>query len=405
MRTRISRVYSYVVLTLANAVVLVAVLNVLAWAFLEAWPEDPITTTYGNRPFEDVYPGRQPGEIRKLLRETWRRAPAFAPYLVSKERRHWGRFVKVHRAGFRFSRAQGPWPPDPERLNVFVFGGSTTFGYGVADNETFASALHKWLAPRVRPRTVACYNFGRGGYFSTQEQILFERLLARGVVPDIAIFVDGLNDFVFGAPWLSSTLETYLSAPVRVSLRTLVSHLPLSRLISRLKARGGREPAGDLSHYDDPVLLSRRIGRYLANRRLITTVAHTAGVPVLFVWQPIPLYRYDLREHLFGDLDFGKNNYARFGYPLFAERLRQSPLGSDFLWAADIQEDLGEPLYVDRIHYTAAMNARLAEFVGRALEERGVLKTALDGSPPGRSRTARPESRTLRDLAIPARRR
>jgi hypothetical protein len=61
------------------------------------------------------------------------------------------------------------------------------------------------------------------------------------------------------------------------------------------------------------------------------------------VWQPIPLYRYDLSQHPFADLDFGKNNYARFGYPLLADRLRQSPQGPDFLWAADIQNSLEEP--------------------------------------------------------------
>jgi lysophospholipase L1-like esterase len=379
MKIRISRLYSYVAVTLLNAGLLFAGVNVLAWAYMTARPQDPITTTYGERSLEDVYPGRSRDDVRQLLLETWGRVPEFSPFVVSKERRHHGRFVNVHRAGFRISRGQGPWPPDPERLNVFVFGGSTTFGYGVADDESFASALQEWLAPRVAPRAVACYNFGRGSYFSTQEQILFERLLVKGGVPDLAIFVDGLNDLVFALPWLTQPLSEYLSAPVPTSLRSIVKHLPLTRVVSSLKARRDRGPARNPSRYDDRARLNRRLDRYMANRRLITAVASAAGVRVLFVWQPIPLYRYDPSQQPFAAFDSGKNNYARFGYPLLAERVRESPPVPEFLWAADIQETLREPLYVDQVHYTAAMTARFAEFVGTALEERGILTDSLVG--------------------------
>src|SRR6185436_5392660 len=41
------------------------------------------------------------------------------------------------------------------------------------------------------------YNFGRGAYYSSQERALFEKLLVGGTVPDGAIFLDGLNDFMY----------------------------------------------------------------------------------------------------------------------------------------------------------------------------------------------------------------
>jgi len=47
---------------------------------------------------------------------------------------------------------------------------------------------------KVRDNVVV-YNFGRAGYYSTQERILFEYFVAKGVKPDVAIFLDGLNDF------------------------------------------------------------------------------------------------------------------------------------------------------------------------------------------------------------------
>jgi len=94
----------------------------------------------------------------------------------------------------------------------------------------------------------------------------------------------------------------------------------------------------------------------------------------MFVWQPVPTYRYDLRYHILGDLDFEQNNASAFGYSRMAERLRREPPGPDFLWAADLQVGVFQPLYVDQIHYTAAMSARLGAEVGRTLLERGLLR-------------------------------
>lgn len=367
--------YTTAVLTLFHGLLLFAALNLAAWGFLKAFPEDPVALTYGERPFASVYPGRSREEVRELLRETWTRPAAYEPFTESRERRYQGRFVNVHPAGFRLSRDQGPWPPDPARANVFVFGGSTLFGYGVADDETIVSALQAFLDQRLGKGRVACYNFGRGAYYSTGERILFEGLLAEAAVPRLAVFVDGLNEFAFGAPFLSTRLREQVRAPVRAALATLGEQLPLAQLIARRKATRPprRADAEVAAAFDDARLLDERLLRYLANRRLITATATAWGVRTLFVWQPVPTYRYDLRYHLFGEADFEKNHYAGFGYERFAERLRREPPGGDFLWAADLQDGVREPLYVDQVHYTAAFSRRIGEEIGQALVERGLV--------------------------------
>lgn len=91
---------------------------------------------------------------------------------------------------------EGPWPPAKSNLNIFVFGGSTTFGYGIADGETIASALQRKLA-NSSSKPIRIYNFGRGHYYSTQERILFSNLLGAGTVADVAVFIDGLNEFYY----------------------------------------------------------------------------------------------------------------------------------------------------------------------------------------------------------------
>jgi len=373
---RFARLYAALVMTLFHAALLFAALNLLAWGWLAAFPADPIELSYGSRPFSLVYPGRSRAEVRQLLQETWNRPPGWEPYTGLRERPFHGRFVNVHPAGFRLSLRQAPWPPDPARAGVFVFGGSTAFGYGVADEETIVSFLQEALDRRMGRGRASCYNFGRAGDFSTGERALFEQLLASGVSPGVAVFVDGVNEFYFDAPYLTPRLRSALRTPVAYAVSALNEQLPLTRLVSRWKAKKGRprtEPEVR-NAYDDPALLDGRIERYLANRRLVQAVAAAYGVRALFVWQPVPTYRYDARYDLFGEFDLGANNYSRFGYPRMEARLLREPPGPDFLWAADLQVGLHQPLYVDQIHYTAAMSRRLGEAIAQALLDRGLLR-------------------------------
>ncbi len=370
----LKRVYVASVLGLFHVLLLLGLSNLLAWAYLAARPQDPITRTYGRRSFALVYPGRSTDDVRELLRETWSRPTSWEPFTESRERRYQGRFVNIHPVGFRLSRGQGPWPPDPSRASVFVFGGSTTFGYGVADDETVVSALQVELDRRL-PGRVACYNFGSGAYYSTEERVLFQELLLSGAVPKLAIFVDGLNEFAFAEPLLSTRLRGAVRSPVASAFATLVEQQPLAALVARIKSEQRPKRRGDRelhAAYGDRALLDLRIDRYLGNRRLIVAAASAWSVRTLFVWQPVPTYGYDLRCHLFGDVDFERNNYSGFGYTRMATRLRSQPL-ADLLWEADLQRGLCEPLYVDQIHDTAAMSARLAGEIARALVERGLL--------------------------------
>src|SRR5262249_26348462 len=115
------------------------------------------------------------------------RAMTFEPYSLFRVRPMRGSYVNVSEAGFRQNGAPLPWPP--EAGCVFVFGGSTAFGYGVADGETIPARLGNQLG-------VAVYNFATPNYTSVQERIRFEQLLLDGHRPSVAIFIDGFSDFI-----------------------------------------------------------------------------------------------------------------------------------------------------------------------------------------------------------------
>src|SRR5262245_52514960 len=156
-----------------------------------------------------------------------------------------GRYLNFHQARFRHVRDQGPWPISPHAFNVFFFGGSTTVGVG-PDWTTIPSYLQEELRRGAGNRPIYVYNFGCDSFFSTQERILFQQLLLANAVPDMVIFLDGVNDLYFfdGRPSIAGFFQYALDAynrenyerkwnrltakPKWQKLGQLMSRLPLS---------------------------------------------------------------------------------------------------------------------------------------------------------------------------------
>ena len=320
---------------------------------------NPVSTKYGTTATAAVYPGLNEHEIDDLLKETWSRPYIFEPFTQFKERQYKGHYVNVDSNGFRVTKDQGPWPPQSNSFNVFLFGGSTTFGYGVADDQTIASYLQDYLMAGLH-RDVRVYNFGRGFYYTTQERILYENLLASGFVPDIAIFVDGLNDFYYTANEPMFTEQ----------IRDFMEHGPKKDKDKpgRLISSTSEQPKQQVEvNYNDSEVITNAIQRYVANKRLIEGVSKAFGVKPLFVWQPVPSYHYDQQYHLFSAGGYGQHSYAKFGYEHMAEFIKQHPLSDNFIWFADMQKDSKEPLYIDKLHYSASFSKQIASAIASHL--------------------------------------
>ena len=363
--------YRAVALIALNTALVFLVLNGIAAWVLSVTPDPELegALSYGLEELERVYPDRDRDEIERLLLETWSRTYAYEPYTQFKEGEVRGEFVNVGAHGFRDTGHGLPWPPADSGQGVFVFGGSTTFGYGVADAETIPARLQEELAKRCPP-DVPVYNLARSNYFSTQENVLFQRLLARGVRPAMAVFVDGLNEFGHpdDDPKFTRRLEYMMrETPPQLARRLMVSQ-PLARLLKRALDR----PNLSQSREAEPSEAGRIVERWLGNRRQIRAVASDSGIDTLFVWQPIPAFGYDLRHHLFAGDAESEAQASVLGYE-DVDRLRRDPdgpLSEDFLWLADMQQGRREPLYVDKVHYTAAFSIEIAAEIAKAVAPR-----------------------------------
>jgi hypothetical protein len=324
-----------------------------------------------------AYPGWSEADLRLLLEESsW--VYDFEAFTQSRIRARTGRYVNIDAAGFRHGKNQVPWPPRKDVTNIFFFGGSNALGSGLPDWETIPSRLQEMLS-RVNGE-VAVYNFGRSYFYATQERILFEQLLLNGIRPDIAIFLDGLNEFVYPADepqWTNamrnmiSTRHQALSHPVR-GLSSIIRWFARS-IMRRLRLSGPR-PVGTVTM----TAAEQVVDRWVRNRRMIRLLADGHGVTTLFVWQPVPMYEYDLSLHGFVKTleDFGPFVPSAAGYETMRQRWSAEPEDDNRLWLADMQTAASGNLYVDNVHYNAAFSAAIAGRIADALVGRELIRLA-----------------------------
>lgn len=414
----IANYLSILCVTLVAAVVLLLIANVWAEAYLRNNPE--ILMTHADRVNESTRVVRETmiphdkitewyalataDDVKSMWAERYNGGSQFESYTHFRPRPLVGTFHGVTEAGYRMTREPGPWPLDESNFNVFFFGGSTSFGVG-----PYWAAVASYLQDAMNESStfdhpVRVYNFGRSGYMSSQEQILFHRLVSAGHVPDMVVFLDGLNDFcwVDGNPssWpalarnFNETNAAYLRAVAGYGVVTrweyaqqFVETLPLLRLVNAGLSRAA-EP--EIPQYvtpnqaveeqsEDEATLHVIIDRYINNIKQVEAVSAAFGIAPVFVWQPIPTYKYDRRHHLFNPDWLGCHINSKVGYPIMAEVTAKQPPSENFVWAADIQADLKEPLYIDAFHYTAPMSKRIAAFIWEEVVNRGLL--GADGDP------------------------
>jgi hypothetical protein len=306
-----------------------------------AWRSEGVSAAQDISPERlQVYPGWSAEDLRALLDETYaitmtyEALTQFAPIATE------GQFVNISENGYRMAPDQGGWPMDPDAFNVWVFGGSTTFGWALADDESIPVRIQQHLRQNCG-ESVQVYNFARPYYFSSQEIALYKLLLESSIAPDLVIMVDGVNEpqsIPAATDYLSAVMEDPSTAPTTITKVSLMD---------------GEQSAR----------------RWLFNRAIAAAISEAFAIPTLFVWQPCSCWNYDLQYQLFSEPWKLTDPNGPYG-TINALRHTDPALQSDnFLWLGDIQEDVTEPLYVDPIHYTAAFSDTISQHIVDHLTE------------------------------------
>lgn len=368
---RLRRSYVAAAVLLFNILLLFVLANLAMAGAIQIWHRwkhselGPEVRRYGFERISRAYPGWPHDKLIAFFKELnlsneWQ----YEPYTTFRPIPFRGRFINVSVNGYRQGFQPAAWPPSAQNYNVFWFGGSTAFGVGVPDDQTIASWLQAALEPRMCGRTVAVYNFARPQYFSVQEGILFQRLLRDQLRPDLAVFLDGLNEFCCREPTMTPLVSRMVDEARSGRLTDRVVDLAAALPIAKLRFL--RAPRPPYPNDGDGMNARQIVDRWLQNCRFIEAIAREEGIRVLFVWQPVPNYHYDLRFHLFGGpADFaGLTNMSK-GYSLVDDMRSKGALAPNVLWLGDLQASKRENLYVDQVHYSPKFSREIAAEIAR----------------------------------------
>jgi hypothetical protein len=341
----------------ANTALLLLAAEVVAHVAVTAYRGSGRHVTYASMPapVRRAYAHMAPPEIEQLWLDTLASRWRYQPIVGFVSEAMQSRYVNINTEGFR---SNGTMHGTMDGA-VWSFGGSTTFGYGVADNETIPAALESRLRQPV-------FNFGVPGHFSIHETRLLGHYLRIGFRPSVAVFLDGVNESC-EADLAQDRLGELValskagyhwqpSLPVVIATRLLFDKA--SRMIGLSPSRVR----------DDLELQCQSAGRtFMVADLHVRALAERAAL--------CAHYQITCRTFIqpFAGLH-GRHDQPSSGDAAVADNLRGLFSHLQPVWArtpvtmlTGALDDLPEHAYVDDAHYSAVANARIAAAMAAAL--------------------------------------
>lgn len=320
--------------------------------------------------------------------------------------------------GYRSVGRDQPWPPRPDRLNIFFFGGSTALGYNVEDSHSIPHLLQSKIAA-IRPEAEV-YNFGSGNYSSRHEFLRLLNFIDLNCAPQVAIFLDGYNDsfYALGNLDLVHILDRLYQGEKR---RRRKSYWPAiaDYALESLAARRNPMPSAHTKLIDssDPDVLalasdasiahfldqsSRFLGaadlppggarlaetvwnRYLDSVSCIRALTHRHNVLPLFIWQPVPFFAARPEHRIVEPLYrfFRNGGFAASIYHWVHDRGFPGMNDSeDFFDISLAAQDMDGVLYLDICHYTHRFSNRIADLLlARLMDMLDFISRSEDTAP------------------------
>jgi hypothetical protein len=375
------KVYKFLAFTTFNIIVLVFLINlVLAGLYFvhDYLLKKGIAVEYRVASHRQKYVDFQaysrvsPSDVNKYLDEQGVMGSIgfqYEPWVLFRNPTVRGTFLNTDDRGFR--KTKEPRAYDGEPVRIYVFGGSTTFGYGMPDDYTIPSYLQRILEQRYPNKAILVKNYGQGYYYSSQEMLLLISLIKDGDIPDWAVFIDGANDTYQLArqrdePWFAPEVRQLWDAKrgaVPLRIQRDLSWVPmvrlandLSRLLSRMSNNDTQQGSNSvLTEADKQRAVNYVVSRYTSNTRIIQAVCREYGIQCRFVWQPVPFYKYDRSLH--------KEFPYEGAVPEFWAGVYSHMKGytrTNFLYLGEMLQGVSEKVFVDDVHYNEVMNEEIA---------------------------------------------
>jgi lysophospholipase L1-like esterase len=274
----------------------------------------------------------------------------YEPWLQFRHPDRAGTYVNVHGLNRATIPSFAGSSQSADTVTIFFLGGSTMFGFDVADNETIPSCFTKLYQQKFAAgRPIKVLNYGNPFYYSYQELMLLTQLVYTGHVPDIIVVLDGLNDCIQvrssiqRVPIFTDLLKQFFdagSSPNSYVDSTIMMYKP---------------PVGeDLATYSNQIFTN-----LLQNTAFMKNFSSQYSITPFFFIQPVAYYHYPNREN---DPAVDKEELPQFGYiyPLLQKKCAET---NDFFFLGDMLENEKGYAFADHYHYSPEMNKRIASSI------------------------------------------
>jgi lysophospholipase L1-like esterase len=257
-------------------------------------------------------------------------------------------------------------------LRVIAAGNSSTFGWGVNDDKTYAAQLERVLRAAIPSRPVEVMNAGIPGFTSFQGRLLLaEEVLPRA--PDFVVLSFGFNE----SRRAVSTDSVFAAARARPLARVarILGRLEIYRRLESMMRRG--QVKDRLSPLGEERTVKRvPVSRFeLYIQEMVRACLAADARPILLAMAIPPQYRDALvhvaRENGVPYLDTRPYLLARAQEPDVLAAHAEAIARHEEAWHAETSGAWHHPAYVDTIHPSALGHALIADWLARAILESG----------------------------------
>ena len=266
---------------------------------------------------------------------------------------------------------------NPDIYKVHCYGGSTTVGDGVADDQTISAYLESHLNSGGKSK-VAVFNYGAGNHTSLHSTLRLLDHCFSGNVPDQAIFLNGFNDCFYSAGGADGVVP-FFDEILKKSQDSEFRNTPISEIVELIPNSSKESLAFNASLFSgeliETCLASIKL-RYSSAVAIQDFVESSFGVKICRFIEPNQALNCRTDQTLLPRIN--ESNPRRLLVGLLYKELERIGLkkvfGKGVVSLLDIdQDDQPFPLYLDRVHYSPAMNDWLAYRISRFIKIKQTL--------------------------------
>jgi hypothetical protein len=305
-------------------------------------------------------------------------------YVYFRREPYKGLAIQIDANGFRSTIAQDQLQQRTRdsaiAQSLWVFGASTVWGTGVRDADTLPSRLNVAAKGDLR-----ALNFGESGYVAMQSALSFQRALSCGATPNVAVFIDGVNDVYSGLQHDRAGLpqnesnriaEFNASQSPKSTFQALLAQLEgVQSLRKRLKL----SPAKIMKSAQLDADIAEHYLRTVAQTRAI---ANAYGVRPIFIWQPSIFSKKHLsveEQSIVANSELRHQQLQLKSTQALKARVQELELVDVFV-LDDLFDSYQESIYYDFSHTTKVGNDILARWIWEKISLK-LVEQALPQSP------------------------